>query len=224
MTLVHFITCINNNNSLSKYYLHFAKGNKKELSIVSRKFNKKKCGKLNNNYDKLFFNFLLIVRVEELSLDYNKNTELKLKYTFAQRMENMKFKKLENVINNLCYEENINLKTLSALCCLFSKTMYYHSQNVFVMLNETEQKDGEKIYLVKKDSSITYIKEEKQLELKETSFEIQSLDKIFYSITHYRVDELKKIGLVLGLNTDGLKKNVYEEISQHLSNAIFIKN
>jgi len=144
------MTCINNNNSLSKYYLHFAKGNKKELSIVSRKFNKKKCGKFNNNYDKLFFNFLLIVRVEELSLDYNKNTELKLKYTFAQRMENMKFKKLENVINNLCYEENINLKTLSALCCLFSKTMYYHSQNVFVMLNETEQKDGEKIYLVKK--------------------------------------------------------------------------
>lgn len=215
---------MNNSNSISKYYLHFAKGNKKELDDFGRKFKKNKKEKLNNNYDKLFFNFLLVVRAEELSLDYNKNVETKLKYEFAQKMENMKFKKLENVINNLCYEENINLKTLSALCCLFSKTMCYYSQSVFVELNKCESEQNEKIYLVKADSSIICIKKEKQTELKENSFEIQSLDKIFYSMTHYKVDALKEIGLLIGLNIDGKKKDIYERISQHLSNAIFIKN
>ena len=210
-------------NSLSKFYLHFVKGNKKEHDNVNRK-TKKKSEKLNNNYDKLFFNFLLIVRMEVLTLDYNKNTELKLKYELAQKMENMKFKKLEDVVNNLCYEENINLKTLSALCYLFSKTMYYYSQNVFVMLNKSQQEEGDKIYLVKNDSSIICVKEEKQITLKKTSFEIKSLDKIFYSMTHYKLDELKEIGVVLGLNIDGRKKDVYEKIYQHLSNAIFIKN
>lgn len=218
------MTHMNNSNSISKYYIHFAKGNKKELDEFGRKFKKNKREKLNNNYDKLFFNFLLVVRAEELSLDYNKNVETKLKYEFAHKMENMKFKKLENVINNLCYEENINLKTLSALCCLFSKTMYYYSQNVFVELNKCENDESEKIYLVKADSSVTCVKEEKLAELKENSFEIQSLDKIFYSMTHYKVDTLKEIGLLIGLNIDGKKKEIYDRISQHLSNAIFIKN
>lgn len=215
---------MNKSNPISKYYLHFAKGNKKESDDFGRKIKKNKREKLNNNYDKLFFNFLLVVRAEELSLDYNKNVETKLKYEFAQKMENMKFKKLDSVINNLCYEENINLKTLSALCCLFSKTMYYYSQSVFVELNKCETDDSEKIYLVKADSSIICIKKEKQAELKENSFEIQSLDKIFYSMTHYKVDTLKEIGLLIGLNIDGKKKDIYERISQHLSNAIFIKN
>jgi hypothetical protein len=218
------MTHLNNSNSISKYYIHFAKGNKKELDEFGRKFKKNKREKLNNNYDKLFFNFLLVVRAEELSLDYNKNVETKLKYEFAHKMENMKFKKLENVINNLCYEENINLKTLSALCCLFSKTMYYYSQHVFVELNKCENDESEKIYLVKADSSVTCVKEEKLAELKENSFEIQSLDKIFYSMTHYKVDTLKEIGLLIGLNIDGKKKEIYDRISQHLSNAIFIKN
>lgn len=215
---------MNKSNPISKYYLHFAKGNKKELDNFGRKFKKNKREKLNNNYDKLFYNFLLVVRPKELSLDYNKNVEIKLKYEFAQKMENMKFKKLDNVINNLCYEENINLKTLSALCCLFSKTMYYYSQSVFVELNNCETYESEKIYLVKADSSVVCFKKEKQVELKENSFEIQSLDKIFYSITHYKVDALKEIGLLIGLNIDGKKKDIYERIYQHLSNAIFIKN
>lgn len=213
-----------NANSISKYYIHFAKGNKKDVDNFGKKFKKNKREKLNNNYDKLFFNFLLIVRVEELSLDYNKNMEMKLKYEFAEKMENMKFKKQKNVIDNLCFEENINLKTLSALCCLFSKTMYYYSQSVFVELNKCETDDSEKIYLVKADSSIICIKKEKETELRENSFEIQSLDKIFYSITHYKVNELKEIKLVLGLNIDGKKKDIYEKIFQHLSNATFIKN
>lgn len=210
-------------NVISKYYIHFAKGNKKEFEIIKKKSNKKQI-KLNNNYDKLFFNFLLIVKMDSLGLDYNKNIETNLKYEFAQKMENMKFKKIENVINNLCYEENINLKTLSALCCLFSKSMFYYSHNVFINLNENTTLDCHKVYLVRNDSSILCIKGEKQKELQDVSYKIDNLDKIFYSITHYKVDNLKNIGQLLGVNIDGKKKDIYERISQHLSNAIIIKN
>ena len=212
----------NSQFTISKFYLHFAKGNKREndnFSIKKLRKNKKKT-KLNNNYDKLFFNFLLIVKMEELTLDYSKNSEIKLKYEIAQQMENMKFKKLENVINNLCYDDTINLNTLSALCCFFSKPMFYFSQNIFLTLNDQED-NNEMAYLVKRNLSIVYVKKETIKELQAKSFEIHNINKIFYSITHYKLDELKEIASIIGIIPEGKKKDIYDKISQHLSNAIF---
>ena len=206
-------------SSLSQYYLHFVKGSKRESNESIKRFKSKKNTVLNNNYDKLFFNFLLIVRIELLTPDYNKNTELKFKYDFAHKMENMKFKKIENVINNLCYDDNINLKTLSALCLLFSKTMIYSDNNIIVMLNQCD--DAPLSYLVKKDLSITCVKEDTLKELKRSGFEIQNIDKPFYSITYYKVNDLKTICAEIGLIVDGTKKDFYEKMVQHVSNAIF---
>lgn len=208
--------------NLTNFYLHFAKGNKKEgdnISGLRSKQNKRKT-KLNNNYDKLFFNFLLIVKMEALTLDYNKNSEIKLKYEIAQKMENMNFKKIEDVINNLCYEDNITLKTLSALSCFFSKSMYYVSHNIFVELS-TNPIHTEMAYLVKSDLSIVHVKKETIKDLQSKSFEIKNLNKLFYSITHYKLNELKEIASVVGINTEGKKKDIYDKISQHMSNAIF---
>ena len=211
----------NNNFAFSKYYIYFARGNIQDnTNILCKKFRKKKPLKLNNNYDKLFFNFLLHVKMDALELDYNKNNEIQLKYNFAQKIENIKIKKIENIINNLCYEDNINLKTLSALCCYFSKSMYYFSENVFVTLNESSE-PTEQVYLVKNDLSIVYVKKEIIKELREKSFEVQDLNKIFYSMSHYKVDELKDIADTIGINSEGKKKDIYEKITKHLSNAIF---
>lgn len=209
----------NNNTFVSNnYYLHFIRGNRKDNNEIKRKNNKKQI-KLNNNYDKLFFNFLIISNIELLNSNYNKNDEINIKYDFAQKMENMKIKKMDNVINNLCYEENINLKTLSALCQLFSKTMYYHCENVYIVLNECETSNN--LYIVKKDFNILSIKEEKNKTLSESSYHITNIDKPFYSITHYKLDELKEISNKIGLNNHGKKKDIYERINQHLFNAIF---
>ena len=208
----------NNNNILNNYYLHFVRGNRKDNNEVTRRKNKKSI-KLNNNYDKLFFNFLIISNIELLNSNYNKNDEINIKYNFAQKMENMKIKKLDDVINNLCYEENINLKTLSALCQLFSKTMYYYCENIYLALNECETSNN--LYIVKKDFSISSIKEEKNNALREMAYIITNIDKPFYSITRYKLDELKEISNTIGLNNDGKKKDIYERINQHLFNAIF---
>jgi len=212
---------MNHNFLFSNYYIHFARGNIRDNSNnLGKKFRKNKKTKLNNNYDKLFFNFLLIVKMDAVELDYNKNNEIELKYDFAQKIENIKIKKIENIINNLCYEDNINLKTLSALCSFFSKSMYYFSENIFVTLNEL-QEPNEQVYLVKNDLSIVYVKKEIIKELREKSFEIQDLNKTFYSMSHYKLDELKDIACIIGIDSEGKKKDIYEKITQHLSNAIF---
>ena len=143
--------------------------------------------------------------MDALTLDYNKNSEIKLKYEIAQQMENMNFKKLEDVINNLCYEDKITLKTLSALSCFFSKSMFYVSQNVFVELSNN-QVNTEMAYLVKSDLSIVYVKKETINELQSKSFEIKNLNKLFYSMTHYKLNELKEIASIIGISTEGKKK------------------
>tara|TARA_Y100000389_G_C17293400_1_gene429195 strand:- start:18 stop:662 length:645 start_codon:yes stop_codon:yes gene_type:complete len=212
----------NNQFTLSKFYLHFAKGNKRENDNFFAKKNRKnnKKTKLNNNYDKLFFNFLLIVKMDKLTLDYSKNSEIKFKYEIAQQMENMKFKKIENVINNLCFDDTININTLSALCCFFSKSVFYFSQNIFLTLNN-EENNNENAYLVKRDLSIVYVKKETIKELQLKSFEINNVNKVFYSMSHYKLDELKEIAFKIGIEPEGKKKVIYDKISQHLSNAIF---
>tara|TARA_Y100000389_G_C17450188_1_gene514270 strand:+ start:1118 stop:1756 length:639 start_codon:yes stop_codon:yes gene_type:complete len=212
---------MNHNFLFSNYYIHFARGNIRDNSnTLVKKFRKNKKTILNNNYDKLFFNFLLLVKMDELELDYNKNNEIKFKYNFAQKIENIKIKKIENIINNLCYEDNINLKTLSALCCYFSKSMCYFSENIFVTLN-VPQESTEQVYLVKNDLSIVCVKKEIIKELREKSFEIQDLNKPFYSMSHYKLDELKNIASIIGIDSEGKKKVIYEKITQHLGNAIF---
>ena len=62
-------TTVDHSFDFSNFYLHFAKGNKREsdnMFGMNKKKNKRKT-KLNNNYDKLFFNFLLIVKMDALT-------------------------------------------------------------------------------------------------------------------------------------------------------------
>ena len=111
---------MNHNFLFSSYYIHFARGNIRDNSNnLGKKFRKNKKTKLNNNYDKLFFNFLLIVKMDAVELDYNKNNEIELKYDFAQKIENIKIKKIENIIgvnlniNSIWSKSNIRKKNKS---------------------------------------------------------------------------------------------------------------
>ena len=89
------------------------------------------------------------------------------------------------------------------------------------MLNKSDNENSENSYLVKQDLSIICVKEEKIKQLQELHFNIQNLDKPIYSMSHYKLDELREIALTIGLSTDGKKKDIYDKISKHLSNAIF---
>ena len=105
------------------FFLYFLTGSLNCEKPRRRQPRKKE--KLNNNFDKLFFNFLIITMPEILSTQYDLVKERKLKYDFSHKMENMKYKKIDIVVNNLCYDNYITLHTLAALSFLFNKSIFY---------------------------------------------------------------------------------------------------
>ena len=59
--------------------------------------------------------------------------------------------------------------------------------------------------------------------LSEFIYKIDNITKPIYSITKYKLDELKEIATILHLEYDNKykKNNIYELIKEHLNNIIF---
>ena len=209
------------NTSTSDFFTHFVTGRLNNEHTKRRKPHKQE--KLNNNYDKLFFNFLVISMPEVLSERYDVVKERKLKYEFSHKMENMKYKKLDTVVNNLCYDETINLHTLSALAHLFNKSLVFSSNNVFCSLNQTMANETHR-YMVTGDKEIHLMSNEKIMLLQEKSFVIQDITKPYYSNTYYKVDDLNCIIQSLNIELEdkkNLKKELYDKMTQYLNKCLF---
>lgn len=209
------------NTSTSDFFTHFVTGRLNNEHTKRRKPRKQE--KLNNNYDKLFFNFLVISMPEVLSERYDVVKERKLKYEFSHKMENMKYKKLDSVVNNLCYDELINLHTLSALSHLFNKSLVFSSNNVFCSLNQTMANETHR-YMVTGDKEIHLMSNEKIMLLQEKSFVIQDITKPYYSNTYYKVDDLNYIIQSLNIELEDkkyLKKELYDKMTQYLNKCLF---
>lgn len=209
------------NTSTSDFFTHFVTGRLNNEHTKRRKPRKQE--KLNNNYDKLFFNFLVISMPEVLSERYDVVKERKLKYEFSHKMENMKYKKLDTVVNNLCYDETINLHTLSALAHLFNKSLVFSSNNVFCSLNQTMANETHR-YMVTGDKEIHLMSNEKIMLLQEKSFVIQDITKPYYSNTYYKVDDLNCIIQSLNIELEdkkNLKKELYDKMTQYLNKCLF---
>lgn len=52
----------------------------------------------------------------------------------AEKLEGMKFKKKEQIINNLVYDKEISLETLSILCSYYKVNVYYVRGRTFVKM------------------------------------------------------------------------------------------
>lgn len=208
-------------NELTSYYLHFLNGNKKCIENSERKIKIKKNKKLNNDYDKLFFNFLLIAQFDALTPNHNKTVETQLKYEYAHKMEHVKIKKIDDVVNNLCYENEINLHSLSALCLLCNKTMIYRHEHIFICLNNCQTSDIVFIVTINKD--IIHMKRDKINFDNDKHYEILNIHKPMYCCSHYKLNELKEIAKRIGITIDdkSKKSEIYNEINHYLSRVIF---
>lgn len=199
------------------FYLHFlCKSNKPRRA--SREIKK---SKLDNNFDKLFFNFLIIIGYPELDINYNNNIEKNIKYTFAQNLEKIKFKKLNNVVENLCFEENINLYTLSALCKYYNLNFIYINENIKFEMFYNEGSDS--YYLVNNRKDIKFVKKENVSKICENKYDIKNIEKPINSITYYKVDELTEIYNKMNNNNSDIKykKNeMYEIIKKNIYSLI----
>tara|TARA_Y100000741_G_C18230665_1_gene549653 strand:- start:784 stop:1344 length:561 start_codon:yes stop_codon:yes gene_type:complete len=185
---------------------------------VSREIKK---SKLDNNFDKLFFNFLIIIGYPGLDINYNNNIEKNIKYIFAQNLEKIKFKKINNVIENLCYEENINLYTLSALCKYNNLNFIYINENIKYEMFYNE--DSNSYYLVNNNKDIKFVKKENLYKICENKYNIQNIEKPINSITYYKLDELSEIYNKINNDyghTKYKKKEMYEIIKKTIYSLI----
>jgi hypothetical protein len=160
---------------------------------------------------------------EILSTQYDLVKERKLKYEFSHKMENMKYKKIDNVVNNLCYENCITLHTLAALSFMFNKSIFYSNNNIYCTLNKTISNDNS-YYIVTQDREIYIISKERLSLLKETKFHLEDITRPFYSITYYKLDELRKIVNELNIELEDrkyCKKELYEIIAQYFNKVLY---
>ena len=151
---------------LDNMYLNFLSGKNKN---IFRKYKYESKKELNNNYDKLFFNFLCITSPDKLIYDYNRTNEKNIKYEISHKMIDFKFKKIENVINNLCYEDDINLHTLSALASFNNINLIYNNNNIYSVLCDSNNTNNV-YFLVNMNKDIYQICEDKVEKIKSNCY------------------------------------------------------
>ena len=204
-------------NTNQLFYLHFLCKSNNSLKV--NKIPKRQIN-LNNDFDKLFFNFLIIIKHSNIDINYNKNIEKTIKYNIAQNLENIKFKKLNNVINNLCYEDDINLYTLSALCKYYNLNFFYINKNI--IYNMFYNDETENYYLVNNNKDIKYTKKENFIKMCKDLYNIENIQKPLNSVTYYKLNELEDIynNLNLENNKNYKKKELYEYIKNYIDSLL----
>ena len=177
--------------------------------------------KLINDFDKLFFNFLNIISYN-IPDHYNKTIEKKIKYEISHTLENFKFKLKNDVIENLCFQDNINLYTLSCLASYYKLNLvYYHETIYFKMWNNDE---SQQYYFVHFNKDMNCGKIEKLEHIYKNCYEIKEIHKPIYSLTFYKLEELKEIcqqlNLLIHESKKYKKKDYYDLIKEYLINII----
>ena len=206
-------------NESRLFYLHFLCKSNNKFKLEKKNKNKNKII-LNNDFDKLFFNFLIIIKYPSLDINYNKNKEKVIKYKIAENLEKIKFKKMNDVINNICYEDNINLYTLSALCKYYKLNFFYINENITHTMFYNE--DTESYYLVNNSKDIKYVKKDNYLKMCKDLYNIDNIQKPMNSITYYKLNELEAIYDKLNIekNKNYKKKDLYDHIKKYIDSLL----
>ena len=205
-----------NIEDIHKYFL------KRNFDINKQYKNKRiKKQKLLNDFDKLFFNLLNLINYD-IPLDYDKNLETKIKYEISHKLEDFKHRLKNNVIENMCYEDNINLHSLSCLCSFYKLNIIYSNDYYYYKMLYNEE--SEIFYIINNNKEFFNIKTEKLEIFYDDKYEIVDINKPIYSQTHYKVDELKEICNQLKLPISDTKKykksDYYELIKTYFKNNI----
>jgi len=202
---------------IEDYRKHFMKNyykfNKKKTKSITKK------NKLSNDFDKLFFNFLIIYKYD-IPMNFNKNEEKKIKYIFAQKLQDFKYKKKEEIVQNLCYDDNIDLRTIDCLSKFFNLNFIYTYGNIFInMINN----DNTKIYIINHKKDIFYLSSEKLEYILKSLYEIKDIHKPIYCESHYKLSDLKDIIKKIDIDNNNLilKKDYYKQLKNYINTILF---
>ena len=174
--------------------------------------------KLSNDFDKLFFNFLIVISYP-MHFHYTKKEETAIKFKLGEKLENFKYKHKKDVIHNLCYEDEINLQTLDCLASFYCKNLLYIHMNVYIkMFYDCDDDETAKIYTVTKNKEI-YLYKHQGLDDK---YEIENVHKPIYGIGYYKSNTLKTKLRTLNLDFDekDTKSINYERVRFYLNTCL----
>jgi len=176
---------------------------------LNKSHNKKRIMKIDIECDKLFYAIFNKMNNYDLThIEYNKINEIQEKIKMAENIEKLdiKPKNKEKAIENLMYDNNINMKTLNILC------MFYKINVLFI-------KDNTFIKMFYSDNSILIMNENYQfIDTNNNNIDITNkyeinLDKPIKCISYYKLNELKEISKQLHLPYENFKKQqLYDSI------------
>ena len=198
---------------ISEFAPYFSKNSfniQSEVSNVSNKKNKK-----SNDEDKLFYtvftNIKIIENITETLNIYNERDE---KIKIAEKLEQMKFKNKDDIMNNLIYDKKIKLNTLNIICKLFNVNLIYIYDKLYIKMKYNDTKP---IVI----NNYCKILDEFNLEQLDNMFEV-NLEKSLKSVSSYKLNELQKFANKLDIPTEKLKKqDLYNEIKSYLDKHNF---
>ena len=201
--------------NISDFHPHFAQQHF-DMERVRRK--PKIKNKLSNDFDKLFFNVLILLKYD-IPIHYTRTDEIDIKYKISQQMEDFDYKKKNDVIQNLCFEENIHLKSLDCLAKFFKFNLIFSHSLVYYKMFYNSNSDN--YYHVKHNKDIVSIQKDSLIMQHCTGFEIDNIHKPLYSASHYKVCDIRDMMESLQLNHDGKKKqDCYEYIKTYIEEVL----
>ena len=237
--------------SIAEYKPFFIKNT---FNIPENKTKYKK--KIVIDYDPIFYSFFYklnnydITHINFTSINYKTN-EKQEKIKIAVEIEKMgkiekiKPKDKDDIIQNLMYDSRINLKTLNALCLFYKINLLYIKDNIFIKMcygekiketinnsqkekvSESESFDidtktntesiTESNYLVMDTNRFVDL----DINVLDSKYEV-NLDKPLRCASYYKIDDLKKISLQLHLPFEHIKKQQLYVSIQNVLNKLNI--
>jgi hypothetical protein len=183
--------------SFSPYFM------KSSFDIPNTKLKKKKKRTPPSLFTHFYKRVNQIDRTQIEDTTYNEWNERTL---LAEKLEQMKFKQKERIVNNLVYDKELFLETLSVLCS-------YYKVNIHFIRGRTVVK------MMYSDKPIWYMDDTNQFldEIDTSNYLEISLEKPLKSVSGYCLAELKEMSTKLLLPLEKYKKQeLYNSIKQVL--------
>lgn len=139
--------------------------------------------------------------------EYNDVNE---KIKIAEKLEKMKFKNKEDIVNNLVYDKTINLDTFNVICLFYKLNIIFIKNRTYVKMKYSED-----------DTSFLYINDKGQY--LETEQDVDKLlevnmEKPLRAVSFYKLGELQEMATKLNIDTEKKKKQeLYDSIKMVLS-------
>ena len=160
------------------------------------------------DYDPMFYAiFNKINNYDVTNVNYSRINEKQEKIKIAVEIEKIKLKPKDkdDAIQNLMYENRINLKTLNALCMYYKINVLYVKDNIFIKMNH-----GDDNIYIENNRIIDPIDISSKYEV--------NLDKPLRCASYYKIDDLRQISTQLHLPIENSKKQqLYDSIHNVLN-------